>query len=372
MSKHSYVPFYFDKWMGGTAGMNRVMWSVYFQVCLYNWDKCRPVPLAYMEIVTADLEGIGLKVVQKLIDMEKIALSEDGQSVYSEKALEEGLKALDLFTKKSRGGQSSAPVKSAKKVKEIDTSKTLPTEKQESSIDKNRLDKIREEDKSSSKKGGANENSPPTPPFVEDDLEELEAIKRIQAAKVKRKEINAGLKRICDAWNAMAATCGLPQIEKLTDSRKGHLESRLAEHGADKIIAGIATVPKSKFLLGQNDRKWRADFDWLVRPDRCAKLIEGGYLDDAEAKAKPKPDAKPLAPIVDVEGEPEVCGKIRRQLLATIGIPAYCAFANGVKIIPEPESRAIRIDGPTAVRLKDDYGPLLKKIIAPLGYSEIW
>lgn len=79
------------------------------------------------------------------------------------------------------------------------------------------------------------------------------------------------------AWNAMAADAGLSPIRKLTPERRGRIMARLSEHGSDAMTEAIAAVGRSRFCRGENDRRWRADFDFLLQPSRFLKLIEGSY-----------------------------------------------------------------------------------------------
>ena len=79
------------------------------------------------------------------------------------------------------------------------------------------------------------------------------------------------------AWNAMAARVGLSPIRKLTPERRGRIMARLSEHGPDAMTEAIAAVGRSRFCRGENDRRWRADFDFLLQPSRFLKLIEGSY-----------------------------------------------------------------------------------------------
>ena len=37
-------------------------------------------------------------------------------------------------------------------------------------------------------------------------------------------------------------------------------------------------VLNSPFLLGENNRNWRADFDWIFKPSNFVKILEGNYL----------------------------------------------------------------------------------------------
>jgi len=96
-------------------------------------------------------------------------------------------------------------------------------------------------------------------------------------------------------WNNNASSFGLPKVDKLTDSRLGHLRARLKDHDGFRDMHGLdlwsfacAQIQHSQFLLGKKgDRQWKANFDSMVRPDNFAKLIEGGYSDPI------KPDDDP-------------------------------------------------------------------------------
>ena len=48
----------------------------------------------------------------------------------------------------------------------------------------------------------------------------------------------------------------------------------------------IEKVAASSFCRGQNDRGWKADIDFFLRPDSVAKIMEGKY-DDKKAYSKP-------------------------------------------------------------------------------------
>lgn len=83
-----------------------------------------------------------------------------------------------------------------------------------------------------------------------------------------------------DIWNAMAATIGLPVVERLTDRRRLAVRMRLREPGRDeawvrRYVARIAATP---FCCGENDRGWKADFDFAFRSeDVVTRVFEGSY-----------------------------------------------------------------------------------------------
>lgn len=97
-----------------------------------------------------------------------------------------------------------------------------------------------------------------------------------------------------ELYNAMAEKIGLPQARTLTPQRRKSLIARLREHGGiEAWKIALANVEKSAFLQGQNDRGWRADFDFLLQAARFTKVVEGTYGNGAHAKGGQSADAAP-------------------------------------------------------------------------------
>lgn len=82
---------------------------------------------------------------------------------------------------------------------------------------------------------------------------------------------------IVDAWNLLAERQGLPKMLKLTDKRAKSLKVRIDEFDIPTIVKAVQSIEDSDFLLGRNDRGWKANFDWLLQPSSLTKLIEGAY-----------------------------------------------------------------------------------------------
>lgn len=91
----------------------------------------------------------------------------------------------------------------------------------------------------------------------------------------KRKEVEENRNRVVEIYNSICTN--LPQIQKLTDKRKKAIDNFLKEFSVEqfKEICKIANC--SKFLTGHNDRKWKADFDFLMRIDKATAISEGKY-----------------------------------------------------------------------------------------------
>ncbi len=90
------------------------------------------------------------------------------------------------------------------------------------------------------------------------------------------------IEQLGDLWRSKCPT--LRQPAKWTDSRKRAWAARCREAGwSDALPAVLDRIAVSQFCNGQNDRGWRADVDWLLRPDTATKVLEGKY-DSAPAR----------------------------------------------------------------------------------------
>jgi len=91
----------------------------------------------------------------------------------------------------------------------------------------------------------------------------------------------AAAQTVVDEWNKLQA---LPKIVTLSSGRRKKLNARLREpFFADNWRAALKRIAESKFCTGDNPRQWVADFEFFLRPDSVAKIIEGKY-DNKEAK----------------------------------------------------------------------------------------
>lgn len=81
---------------------------------------------------------------------------------------------------------------------------------------------------------------------------------------------------LLELWNNEKHTT-LPKAEALTKKREASARLRLSERSLEDWRAIVQRINASPFCLGQNDRGWRADFDFLLRPDTAVKVLEGKY-----------------------------------------------------------------------------------------------
>jgi hypothetical protein len=70
----------------------------------------------------------------------------------------------------------------------------------------------------------------------------------------------------------------LPRVEKITETRKHAIASRVKEHGKESIVKVIELVSKSDFLTGRKPGvDWKCNFDWIFKKSNFIKILEGNY-----------------------------------------------------------------------------------------------
>lgn len=83
------------------------------------------------------------------------------------------------------------------------------------------------------------------------------------------------IREVFDAWNSEASLC---KCLLVSDKRRMKLQRRLKDgFFTENWRRAITLTAKSAFCCGDNDRGWKATFDWFIQPDTCAKIIEGVY-----------------------------------------------------------------------------------------------
>jgi hypothetical protein len=246
--RHSFIQFYMNDWLAGTARMTRFVKSVYFDICVYNWDKAAPVPNGELALMLGDIDS---QQADSIINMLLASgqLVENSNGIYSPRALAEAERALAAWRAKSEGGKKSVPTKRE------DTSKSVPLEPEPEPEPEEEKGANAPQKKARAKKTKA---SPPAPA--------------------------AAINMIPELWNDLAAKHGLSAIVKMTDARTTSLKARVDEHGVNTILEAMRTIPNSRFLMGKTGNGWKANFDWLLQPSSCTKLIEGQYHNDGPGK----------------------------------------------------------------------------------------
>jgi uncharacterized protein YdaU (DUF1376 family) len=84
-------------------------------------------------------------------------------------------------------------------------------------------------------------------------------------------------REVMDAWHDRMVPLGFPRIAKMTGQRERMLNARLKDSSIDEWMRVFDALERSNFCRGDNDRGWRADFDFLLQPKSFTGLLEGKY-----------------------------------------------------------------------------------------------
>lgn len=93
--------------------------------------------------------------------------------------------------------------------------------------------------------------------------------------------------QVVDRYNAICTN--LPRVVRLTDKRRRAV--RLIHdkgYTPEQLDEAFRRAQASSFCAGQNDRHWKADFDWLLNENNLVKVLEGKYDNPAAAKPPEK------------------------------------------------------------------------------------
>ena len=84
----------------------------------------------------------------------------------------------------------------------------------------------------------------------------------------------ATAQNLVDLWNRTVTK--LPKVKELTDERRKAAARRLKKHpDLAWWERAFRAADASPFHSGDNDRGWRADFDWFVKNDtNTVKVLE--------------------------------------------------------------------------------------------------
>jgi hypothetical protein len=78
-------------------------------------------------------------------------------------------------------------------------------------------------------------------------------------------------------WNSFADVLGLPKCRE-TSGRESKIRTRMRDkEWASSYLKALSLLKNCPFLIGKNDRGWKANIDWFLQPDSVAKILEGQY-----------------------------------------------------------------------------------------------
>jgi len=86
-------------------------------------------------------------------------------------------------------------------------------------------------------------------------------------------------------WNKIP---GISKCRKWSKKRSVALRCRLRDHEwLNMAIEAIQKIDSIPFLKGAGSNGWKANVDWLLRPDTVVKILEDQYQDAAPVEENP-------------------------------------------------------------------------------------
>lgn len=120
--------------------------------------------------------------------------------------------------------------------------------------------------------GHANGYAPPPPPGSN---EPIASSNEDVSAEPTAKPLSK--REVMEAWQERMVPLGFPRIAKMTGQRERMLNARLKDSTLDEWLRVFDALERSNFCRGENDRGWKADFDFLLQPKSFTGLLEGKY-----------------------------------------------------------------------------------------------
>ena len=96
--------------------------------------------------------------------------------------------------------------------------------------------------------------------------------KNIKNDKNERKDI---CQNILDLFNKIC--CSFGGVKNITKNRAEVISDSLKTYSLDDFKKVFEKAEQSDFLKGNNNRNWSASFDWLIKEDNMAKVLDGKY-----------------------------------------------------------------------------------------------
>lgn len=95
----------------------------------------------------------------------------------------------------------------------------------------------------------------------------------------------------------------LPKALKLTDKRKKNIKKLLEIYSLEQVESAFKSINDSNFCTGDNDRGWKADFDFCINSDKITNALEGKYKNSVSNKTYQQSKTKPVNNFHNFDGK---------------------------------------------------------------------
>lgn len=217
-----------------------------------------------------------------------------GQAAYTEKML-----ATIFRMKKSTVSVALQTFEKFGMIEMVDGVITIPNWNKHQALDayekKKERDRVYQQERRAAQKAlisGTAERSSDASPDCKQTQSSYVAVSDKEEDKERDKDIekdiekeNDTCKQVVDLYHSICTS--YPSVKVLSEVRKREIKARLNTYSLDDLKAVFEKAEASSFLKGRNNRNWIANFDWLIKDENMAKVLDGNY--DRPGKANKKP-----------------------------------------------------------------------------------
>lgn len=82
-----------------------------------------------------------------------------------------------------------------------------------------------------------------------------------------------------------------PRVTAMSKSRSRAVKARMRTYTPEQFRTAFGKAENSAFLRGDNQRKWSANFDWMMKESNFVKILDGNY-DQSENRSRAAPAPK--------------------------------------------------------------------------------
>ncbi len=83
------------------------------------------------------------------------------------------------------------------------------------------------------------------------------------------------IKWFVESYNSICQS--LPKCVRLTDKRRKDIKKIMDKYSEEEILQAFTNIEASDFCKGENNRGWKANFDFILREDKFVSALEGRY-----------------------------------------------------------------------------------------------
>ena len=130
---------------------------------------------------------------------------------------------------------------------------------------------------------GQSRDSHATEEDKEEDKEEDIEKDKDKEREEKERDKKEKCQKIVDIFNSLCPS--FPKVKFLSDSMISNISNLVERFPEPDISTAFQKCEKSSFLKGNNPRKWKASFDWIIKPQNLPKILNGNYDDEIASDA---------------------------------------------------------------------------------------